>query len=246
MRHKGTALLIALLAAGVFAASASAVTNPIIDWSAVEGFAYEPNFIMPHQSVAGNELTILGKINLFNSPLDVLNDPTLPGVEYTFVFAGLISQGSVFNELGNYDTWTTNYTGGHFWIYKDTSPDRDYGVNPPNATAPSTFQDGELILEGTVSNFHTVSNAWIADMNKGGSYNGDLIFTGGTQLPDLVPICEDEDGYQGYVIGLWQRAVTGTPTGYIRSADGKIDMYLCPPPAPTEKGTWGGIKALFQ
>jgi len=245
MRHKGIALLIALLAAGVLSGSPSAVTNPIIDWSSVEGFAYEPNFVMPHQSVAGNTLTLVGKVGTFGSPLDVLNDPTLPSVEYTFVISQLVSQGSVFNELGNYDTWSTNYSGGHFWIYKDTTPDRAYGTYPPNATAPSTFNDGELILEGTVHNFRTVSNAWIADMNKGGNYNADLLFTGGTQLPDLTPICEDINGFQGYLMGLWQRAVSATPAGYIRSIDGKIDMYICPPPAPTQDSTWGKIKSLY-
>jgi len=241
MRHKGTALLIALVAAGVMVDSALAVTNPIIDWSPTESFAYEPNFVMPHQSIAGNELTIIGKIDTFNDPLNG-NDPN--AAEYTFVFDQLISQGGVFLDQGNFDQWNTSYTGGRFRIFKDLTPDRDYGINPPNATAPTpTFDGDELILSGEFFNFKTVSNAWTPDINNGGNYNADLKFTGGTQL-GLLQICPDQNGYHGQLIGVWQRGVSATPTGYIRSCDGKMDLYDCP--VPTEPSTWSRIKSIME
>src|SRR5688572_25072920 len=148
-----TALPIALFAAGVLSTNALAAVNPIIDWSGPESQAYEPGFVMPFNSQPGAELTIVGKIQTFQDPLD--GNVISPAVEYTFVFDQLISSGI---EVDGGATWTVFYTGGRFRVFKDTTPDRAYGTNPPNATAPSTFTDGELILEATVSNFRTVSN----------------------------------------------------------------------------------------
>src|SRR5512140_2376139 len=245
MRNKITAVLLTLIAAGALNGSAAAsITNPVIDWVPLESFAYEPNFVMPFQSLAGNPLTIVGKITLdFNPPM-AFDNPVNGSYEYTFVIDQLTSQGSVFVEQGNFDIWTTNYTGGRISIYKDASLNRDYGTNPPNPTAPSTFNDGELILQGTLSNFRTVSNAWAVN-NNGGNYNADIVFNGGTQWPLISSdVCTNDTGANGYLIGVWQRNLTGTPAGYIRSCDGKVDMNACS--VPSESSTWGRIKSLYR
>jgi hypothetical protein len=223
---KNAALPIALLAAGVLSTNALAATNPIIDWSGPESQAYEPGFVMPFNSQNGAELTIVGRIQTFQNPLNG-NVPSA-GVEYTFVFDQLISNGV---ETDNGAQWVINYTGGRFRVFEDNTPDRVYTANPPNATVPSTFTDGTLILEATVSNFRTLSNKF----TNGGNYGADLYFTGGTQLALL-----GTERCGNLTNSLWNRTGILT-TGYIRSADGHVNVVACAVPA--ENSTWGGIKA---
>lgn len=221
------ALPIALFAAGVLSTNALAAVNPIIDWSGPESQAYEPGFLMPFNSQNGAELTIVGKIQTFQAPL--AGNVISPAVEYTFVFDQLISDGI---EVDGGATWNVFYTGGRFRVFKDTTPDRLFAANPPNASVPSTFTDGEPILEATVSNFRTLSNKF----TNGGSYNADLTFTGGTQFSLLdCPTGNIQNS-------LWNRTGILT-TGYIRSADGHVNL-VCP--VPTQGSTWGRIKAKHE
>ena len=229
MLHRFTAVPIALFAAGVLSTSALAQTNPIIDWSGPESQAYEPGFVMPFNSQAGAELTIVGKIQLFQNPLNG-NDASDPTKEYTFVFDQLISSGI---EVDMGATWRVSYSGGRFRVYEDPSPDRVYTANPPNPDVPSKFTDGTLILQAAVSNFTTDSNKF----SQGGNYNGDLTFNGGTQL-GLVSC----NSGHGVVLGVWNR--TGiVAAGYIRSADGKVDL-ICP--VPSQQSTWGRVKSFYN
>jgi hypothetical protein len=231
MRHKGTASLIALFAAVVLSGTASAATNPVIDWTGPESAAWEPNFTAPHNSTAGNVLTIVGKITLpYNSPLTSLN-PVDGATEYTFVFNQLTSLGTV--DLG--PVRRTNYSGGAWAIYADGSPDRAFGTNPPNATMPSTFNDGSVVLSGTFANFYTVSN----ELNNSGNYNADILVTGGS----AYGLMQSDNSLCGYLIGVWNRTPGSFPTGYIRSADGKMDFFGCP--VPVAPSTWGRIKGLL-
>ena len=201
----------------------------MIDWSGPESQAYEPGFVMPFTLTPGAQLTVVGKVLAFQSPLNGNNaaDPTR---EFTFVFDQLTSTGTVDNGA----TWKVAYTGGRFRFFEDVSPDRAYGTNPPNGTAPSTFVDGVLVLEGTFSNFITNSNKF----NPGGNYNADLVCTGGRDFP--LTSCAGQ-GFTGYLQGVWNR--TGNLTGYIRSCDGKFDLFDCP--VPVEPSTWGRVKALI-
>jgi hypothetical protein len=229
VRQRFTAIPIALLAAGVLSTSALAQTNPIIDWSGPESQAYEPGFVMPFDSQPGAELTIVGKIQLFQSPLNG-NNASDPTKEYTFVFDQLISSGV---EVDAGFTWNVSYSGGRLRVFEDPSPDRVYAANPPNASVPSTFTDGPLILQAAVANFVTKSNK----SSNGGNYNADLTWNGGTQL-SLVSC----GGGHSTLLGVWNR--TGiVASGYIRSADGEINL-ICPLPAVPS--TWGNIKNLYD
>jgi hypothetical protein len=233
MRQIGKASLIALFAAVVLSGTASAaVTNPVIDWTGPESAAWEPNFVAPHTSVAGNVLTIVGRITLpFNAPLDGLN-PVGGNPEYTFVFTGMTSQGTV--DLG--PIRRTNYSGGSWAVYSDASPESNFGTNPPNATAPSTFNDGVVVLSGVFNNFYTVSN----ELNNGGNYNADILVTGGASYGRMV----ENSALCGYLIGVWNRTPGSFPTGYIRSADGKMDFFGCP--VSVAPSTWSRIKGLLD
>src|SRR4029434_5094636 len=68
-----------------------------------------------------------------NSPCDTAN------YSYTWYVRDLSSLGEVI--VGT--TRVVTYGGGALTIYVDFLPsNHDYGVNPPNATSPSTFTDG--------------------------------------------------------------------------------------------------------
>ena len=227
--------MIALLAAVVLSGTAIAATNPVIDWTGPMSAAFEPNFVAPHNSTAGNELKIVGIITLnFQAPLTSLN-PAVGngGGEYTFVFDQLISQGTV--DLG--PVRRTNYTGGRWRVFQDATTPAVFGTAPPNLTSPSTFENGTVILSGTFSNFYTQSN----ELNNGGNYNADIVVSGGTAYPLLQ---SDNALCGGYLIGVWNRTPGSFPAGYIRSADGKMDFINCP--VAVEPTTWSRIKGLLN
>ncbi len=224
--------MFALLATVVLSGTAAAATNPVIDWTGPNSAAFEPNFVAPYTSSASNELKVVGKITLsFQAPLAGLN-PAVgnAGGQYTFVFDQLISQGTV--DEG--DTRRTNYTGGRWRVFQDAATPAVLGTNPPNASSPSTYQDGGVILSGTFNNFYTRSN----ELNPGGNYNADILVTGGSAFG----LMQTDNALCGYLIGVWNQ--TGAPTGYIRTCDGKMDFFGCPVPvAPT---TWSRIKGLLN
>jgi len=63
-------------------------------------------------------LNVVGIITVWCAPLDDL-DPTLPGTEYTFLWTGLSSAGTVGPTLvGTSTRWTTNYNGGTWHVYE--------------------------------------------------------------------------------------------------------------------------------
>jgi len=226
--------MIALLATVVLSGTAVAATNPVIDWTGPNSAAFEPNFVAPYTSVAGNELKVVGKITLdFQAPLAGLN-PSVGngGGEYTFVFDQLTSQGTV--DLG--PVRRTNYTGGRWQIFIDATTPAAFGTNPANATSPSTFQDGAVVLSGTFTNFYTQSN----ELNNGGNYNADILVTGGSAFE----LMRADNALCGYLIGVWNRTPGSFPTGYIRSADGKMDFFGCP--VAVEPTTWSRIKGLLN
>lgn len=128
--------------------------------------------------------------------------------------------------------------GGTLDIYGDdlvTGTHRDYGTNPPNATAPSTFEDGQLILGGDFSQMTVTWNM----MTGEGSLEGVLTFNRGAQL-DSIPEAQ-RDGWT-----LAALRVTGseipTPEGYFWQIDGQV--YISDP-IPVENSSWGQIKQQY-
>ena len=130
------------------------------------------------------------------------------------------------------------YSPGRFRIYEDpigSGTNRDYGVNPPNATAPSTFVDGTLILGGQVTNFILTLDL----TNNNGSFNGDITFDEGTQQGSIPPA-----SLNGWTFaGLTSGGGTGTPEGYSHQVDGQIRV---PGPVPATPTSWGKVKNLYR
>jgi len=226
---------ILLGAALVFAVTpALAVQGVIMDW-APDSYGWETVYDAgTHISTAGSELTIVGKIDVFYDPfLDL--DPI--ATEYTFIFDGLVSDGT--QDLGGGMLYTT-YSGGTFAIYQDPANNADFGTNPPSAVSPATFVDGDLILEGTLAGFYI----W-GMTGPGGyaaTYEADFEFTGpvGGEFYNRVQGCYGTTGGS-----TSDDPGIGIPVGYSYVVDGHLTVDDCRP-IGTEESNWGGIKQLFR
>jgi hypothetical protein len=122
---------------------------------------------------------------------------------------------------------------GTFHIHEDPivgGTHRDYGINPPNSTAPGTFTDGTLILGAQFTALTIIVNmsTWTA------SLNGTLTFYCGEDWGDLP--C-----YEGWTFA-GETIETGIPGGYGWAVDGLV--YVTE--TAVEQTNWGGIKKLFQ
>lgn len=148
--------------------------------------------------------------------------------EYTFYFQSAIA--SVVP--GGFTTEYT-YADAPFYIYEDASKNGDFGINPPNATSPSSFQDGTVILSGTISNLYRT------DYNMGfpdPSFLASCTFTGGTKFGELV-----QGNNWNFHGGLSSNPVF-VLEGYKHRWASKI---VFAGPLPVENSTWGNIKALY-
>jgi len=157
--------LIIVLAAAVPANAQTALVNYV-------GFGFEDGGFPP--SNPGDELTVLTVASSVDPAFGV---PA--GQEVTIVLEGLVSTGEF---LSGSNTIIT-YTGGTLSMYADASNDADWGINPPNASAPASFVNGDLIFEGSFSNFTVFLNGSI------GAYEGDLDATGGSALAQVCSDC---------------------------------------------------------
>lgn len=188
----------------------------------VSGEAWETGAYPP--SIPGDQLQAVGIVNDIVAPL--FWQPNLHS--YTFYMRNLISLGEVI--FGT--THVVTYSGGQLTFYRDSLPSNaDYGINPPNATSPSTFTDGDAIyLDGMFTDFTLVFNT----ATSAGSFSGTLNFTGGIVFPHLI----DPNGWTfgSDIAGL-------SPQGYDLELNG--DVYTDGPIA-IEPQSWGNIKSLYR
>jgi len=196
------------------------------------GFDYEDPNSTPGFGNVGDGYNSLGDVVEVNPALltaDFVNN------EYTYQFKDLsaIASDSAPPYLFLF------YTNGRFRIFEDsktTGTNRDYGVNPPNATAPATFVDGTLILGGVVSNFILTLDL----SNNNGSFAGDITFDEGTQQGTIPPA-----QLNGWTFaGLTSGGGTGTPEGYAHQVDGEVRVPEQPTPAQNK--SWGKVKDLYR
>ncbi len=195
------------------------------------GFDYEDPNSTPGFGDVGDGYNSLGIVLSVNPSLltaDFVNN------EYTYRFYNLTATSTESAAPFLF----VFYSAGDFDIYEDpisTGTAHDYGSNPPNATAPSTFVDGTNILGGTVTNF-----VLTIDLSSGtGSFNGDIAFTRGTQSGSIPPA-----QLNGWTFaGLTSGGGTGTPDGYQHQVDGEIRV---PDVVPAEPTTWGQVKSKYR
>ena len=106
----------------------------------------------------------------------------------------------------------------------------DYGINPQNATAPLTFVDGNIVLQGTIPDLTVVADMMTLD----GSISGTINWNAGSQLAALGANTSSGFG----VIGTDD---PGVPAGYVWDIDGQTNTVFS-----TEESSWGDLKGLFR
>jgi hypothetical protein len=214
-----TLALIALLAAawtGTVEAQTSTIDYLGFSWE-VGGFP---------ASNPGDELQFTGVA----TSIDPLFGVDLGTVEVTFHAYGLISTGEFVDGFGN---TVIGYTGGTLDIYSDAAENADWGINPPNASSPATFDDGLLLFRGAFSDF-----TLILTPSGAGAYEGNLDGVAGDIL---------SGGCTGCAF-TWGGAFTADigaqiPDGYDIQMDGVFELDNA---VSTERTGWGALKARFS
>lgn len=217
MMKKVTILFTALLA--LAATTAYAQEEVILHMS---GNSWETGGFPP--SNLGDEFQAVGILNDIDQPLvwDTTN------YSYTWHVHDLLSIGEVI--FGT--TRVVTYGGGELQIHVDFLPsNHDYGVNPPNATSPSTFTDGiSLYLDGFFTEFTLTFN----HATNTGSFVGTLTFTGG----DVFPLLTQSEGW------TFGSDIAGfSPNGYDLELNGEVGLFAS---VGVEANSWGAIKGLYR
>lgn len=206
------------------------------------GHALAQNAVLDHQgyawesggfptSVAGDSLHMVGVITSLDSRFNV--DPSNAAV--TFWTTDLVSAGQV--DLGG-GIVSIAYSGGTLEVWFDPTPDHDYGINPANATSPSTFRDGTLLLGGTLHDFYL----YFDTVTGVGAYEAQCDFDSGIGLAALNQF----PGAAGFTFGgvLSPAAAGGNvPQGYDLQTDGVIEVTVI---VGVESRSWSAIKQMYQ
>lgn len=157
--------------------------------------------------------------------------------EYTFYLRNL----TVIARFFAFPNLTVQFANnGRGSYYQDNFPSgggtaATYGINPPNATAPSTFIDGSERITGRVDNFVLVYNFTTSQ----GSFAGNMTIDGGADLIYVPP-----GQRAGWTLGgLLGQPNPSIPAGYDHQVDGECDI---PDATPVASKTWGALKALYR
>ena len=199
--------------------------NALIDY---QGYAWEAGGFPP--SNPGDVLSIVGVVDSLDARFGI----NLLLEEVTLHVTDLASNGQV--DIGG-GVLSISYSGGTINLYRDPSKDHDYGVNPPNATAPATFVNGSLFLSGSLSNFFMAY-----DTSTGsGAYEAQAAFTGGSGLATLNLL-----NANGYTFGgtLGPGAAGGNvPQGYDLQVDGVLEVQVR---VGVQPSSWSHIKEMYR
>jgi hypothetical protein len=177
----------------------------------------------------GNGYVGLGTVPFLFAPLTSDTNAN----EYTYVISGLTANG--FINVGPYRV--ISYTPGIIRIYEDAKVGgtlADFGTSPPNASAPSTFLDGLLILEGTLTNFQFA----VDNSNGTGSFEAVFTVTGGDQLANF-PLNQRV----GWTFSGSTGNALNIPEGYAHQIDGQTFLNA---PVHVKRTSWGRLKAGYR
>ncbi len=194
------------------------------------GYDYEsPN---PDPSTFGEPGSLynsLGAAMDMGAPL--VPDTTLNN--YTFSIQGMSP--TLVQNFGSFIV--IDYAPGLFQVYEDSKTSgtaADFGVNPPNATAPSTFTDGTLFIQGQLTNFQIVLNTTTGS----GSFNADFTVNGGSQLGNVPANQRTGWTFAGVTANEINR-----PSGYGHQVVGQVFLNA---PVPAQARSWGAVKAQYR
>lgn len=228
MKHVAIALSLAFLGVVAPRPQAAQAAQLFIDYF---GYDYEsPN---PNPGTFGEPGSMYNSLgpapNLF-APLvaDTANN------QYTYYFTNLNPINA--QTFGTY--LVIDYApGGLFQVWEDSKTlgtPYAYGVNPPNATAPSTFTDGTKFVEGSIDQFQIVINLTTGS----GSFDANFTMTGGSQLGNVPANQRTGWTFAGTTANELNR-----PSGYDHQVDGQIFLNE---PVPAQVKSWGAIKARYR
>ena len=204
---------------------------PILIQFDANAFAHETAYnTTTFISSPGSQMTVVGLITQFGPALPFLNAND-PNKEYTFVFSGLISAGTIVSLNGPTTLYDTDYDStkvATFEIYEGTprnSPDTpaEWAAYPFDGT-PDLHTDGTLILSGELCGFHT--NIAKTGTIVSGSFRSNYKPTGGT----LYPFSAGTAGLRG---GNWGADTPGgRAASYPAHPNGKFDATGAKPLSP--------------
>jgi hypothetical protein len=227
MKKTAIAFLAGVLVLGGLAGPSAATPLLLVDYV---GFDYEsPNPDPSQFGELGSGYVSVGECPVLYAPLTF----NYAANQYTYVISGLVS----INRQNVGPFIIVDYSPGNLSVYEDDKTlgtAFDYGVNPPNATAPSTFNDGTLILSGPITNFRFVFNT----SDNSGSFEGEFTANGGSQLANIPP--GDRSGWT--FAGATSNALN-IPAGYQHQIDGQVILEQA---VPTRDASWGRLKANYR
>lgn len=227
MKKKAIAFLLGMFALNAGFTPAAGAAQLLFDYV---GYDYEsPNPDPGQFGELGSGYVSLGEVPVLYAPL-VFN--TVAN-EYTYVMSGL----TAVNRQVVGPFVIIDYAGGALDVYED---DRtlgtayDFGVNPPNATAPPTFVDGTHYLGGALTNFRLVFNT----IDNSGSFEANYQVVGGSQLVN-VPL----NRRTGWTFAGVTSNEINMPQGYAHQVDGQV---LVEEVVPAKDTSWGKLKANYR
>jgi len=195
------------------------------------GYDYQdPNPVPGTYLALGEGYKAIGFVTSFGAYLAPFVDTFAN--QYTYNYYDLTVQ-SYFYEDGYTEVGFANPGRGRF--YEDSATPAAYGVFPPNATAPSTFTDGTVILGGHIEDMVLTYDDYA---NQGG-FTGKIHFDEGSLLGQ-IPAAQ-RDGWT--LSGLAGRPNPAIPPGYDHQISGECRI---PGPTPATHKTWGALKALYR
>lgn len=173
----------------------------------------------------GDVLSAVGFITAVTPPL-----AWQPGQdELTWSVSGLVSTGQIVLPGGKV---LVSYVEGTFECFSDEDPvstSAAYGVNPPNPTSPSSFIDGEVLLQAVFDNctvtFDPASNR--------GTLIGEITVVGGVLCAEF---CGEERSLQMEIVGP-----PSAPAGYDLQVGGEFLLDLDPNDCAINEGAGGPI-----
>jgi hypothetical protein len=194
------------------------------------GYDYEaPNPDPANFGEPGSQYNSLGAALDMGTPLV----PDTTSNNYTYAILGLTP-----TSVQNFGSFIViDYAPGLFQVFEDSKASgtaSDFGVNPPNATAPSTFTDGSLFVQGQLSNFQIV----LSTATGSGSFNADFTVNGGSQLGN-VPVNQRT----GWTFAGVTSNELNRPSGYGHQVVGQVFLNA---PTPAQNKSWGALKAQYR
>jgi hypothetical protein len=222
------ALLLLLTAMAFVAAPAHAQREFLCGFTGFDYVPGSPQGATPFIA-SGQGYEAVGFVTSF-SPL--FTGSLLPGSEHTFHLFGAVAGPTFWDGVVLEVQFAPH---ARLRIFEDPANNGDYGVTPPNATAPASFTDGTLILGADINNLVLVYDY---DSNQGN-------FQAGADLDEgsLVGLIAPSRRSGWVVSGQAGRPNATVPSGYVNQLNGEIQI---PDVTPTEHKSWGSIKALYR